>query len=102
MDESVTPQTQVISCPTCHASATTDDAFCNNCGYPFHGTEQEQRIFNSKRDLKGMDLDEAYRKIKRCANTLFFIGGATLLFGFVLYATDKDPETKNALLITNA
>jgi len=102
MEEPVTnPENQAIVCPACNVDASTDDAFCPGCGYPFKGTEYEQRMFSANRNAKEIDLDEADKKIRRASNTLFFIGGTTMVVGLALYAIDKDPSTKNNLLITN-
>jgi hypothetical protein len=90
-----------LACPACAAQATTDDAFCNGCGYPLQGTEKEQQMFLSVRDAKSFDLDEAHKKIKRSSNALFFIGGLTVIAGLAAYAVSKDHSTKINVLLTN-
>jgi hypothetical protein len=101
MEESIiNPIQQTVACPACATQASAGEAFCTTCGYPFEGTEQEQRYFISARDLKAIDLEAAEKQIKRASNALFFIGGLTFVFGFVFYATAA-PSEKMAILITN-
>jgi hypothetical protein len=102
MEEPITnPENQAIICPVCNADATANDAFCPGCRYPFKGTEHEQRVFGSNRNVKEIDLDETNKKIRQASITLFFVAGTTIVLGLALYAVDKDPSTQNSLLISN-
>jgi len=90
-----------LLCGACYKHVNTDDAFCDNCGYPLKGTEQEQTNFIYNRSSKEIDLDEANKKINKAKHTLYWVAGATVISGFILYAVSQDAESKTDLLITN-
>ncbi|HZY37963.1 MAG TPA: zinc ribbon domain-containing protein [Mucilaginibacter sp.] len=102
MEETATgPQSGAHFCPSCWTPIDADDDFCNKCGCPLKGTEQEQRNFISNRAAKEIDLDEAHGKVHRAGNALFWIGGATFVFSLIGYVASADEDTKNTLLIIN-
>jgi hypothetical protein len=89
-----------VLCAACFKNITEADAFCNNCGYPLNGTDQEQRFFISERNSKEIDLDHAHKEIKKAGNILFYIAGFTLVLGSILAATSHDGQS-SSLFITN-
>jgi hypothetical protein len=92
---------QILSCKVCSTTVDVTDAFCNNCGYPLKGTDQEQRNFISFREAKEIDLNEATKKIRRASIALYVVAGTTVLSGLAMAAVNKNPELRNSLLITN-
>jgi len=98
LSASITP---IEQCAACNVQVLNDDAFCTNCGYPLHGTNQEQRNFISIREAKEIDLSEANKKIKRASIALYVVAGTTALLGLAMVGLSKDPAAKNSLLITN-
>jgi hypothetical protein len=101
--ENITPEPvhTPLFCRACSAKVVAEDTFCTNCGYPLHGTDQEQRNFISLRDAKIIDFSDATRKIRRASIALYVIGALTALGGLAFYAIAVDPTVKNTLLITN-
>jgi len=74
-----------VVCPMCRLEVDADDAFCNHCGFPRKGTEQQQRLFWLKRDTKKKRLAEADKKIRQASNTLFVVGAITFFFSLGVY-----------------
>jgi hypothetical protein len=102
MEEStINPIQQTVACPACATEASAGEAFCTACGYPFEGTEQEQRYFLSVRESKAIDLDEANKKIKKAGNILYLIAAATVIMGFIAYARGKNMEARQLTMIIN-
>ncbi len=73
MDSAITPINEKKFCTACYAQVSQEDQFCNTCGYPLNGTEQDQKYFISVRNAKEIDLDEAHKKIKKEPAMLYFI-----------------------------
>ena len=86
MEESSAKVARGLSCPACRKDVEPDDAFCNNCGYPRKGSEQERRVFLLKRKTKNKKLDAANKGIRQATNTLFIVGGLNILFSWGVYA----------------
>jgi hypothetical protein len=101
MENTLPESAHAIFCRACSAKVVAEDTFCTNCGYPLHGTDQEQRNFISLRDAKIIDFSEASRKIRRASITLYVIGGLTVVGGLAMYVIANDPIVKNTLLLTN-
>ena len=83
------PVHSALFCKACSAKAEADDTFCTNCGYPLHGTEEEQRYFISVRDAKIIDLSEAQKQIRRSSVALYIIGGLTAVAGLGFWCNKK-------------
>jgi len=99
MDAQLTPITEeTVYCKSCTAQATANDQFCNSCGYPLKGTEDEQKTFLMDKSHKELNLDEAKRQVRRARNALYCVAGATMLSGLILYGLNKD----GTLLLVNA
>jgi len=101
MDATVNQINERKFCTACYTQVDQEDQFCNSCGYPLKGTEQEQERFMSVRNVKEIDLVEANIKIKRASYALYFIAGATVLMGLIMYGSSKTVEVKNDLLLIN-
>jgi hypothetical protein len=90
-----------VLCGACFKHVTGEDSFCDGCGYPLKGTEQEQKYFISVRDAKEIDLESALKKIKRAGHVLYWVAGGTLLMGLIIAFTSTVPEERANLLIVN-
>ena len=86
---------QLTACRACHIDVTTDDAFCNNCGYPLKGSEEEQKNFIAQLTVNEIDLVEYHEKIKKGGNSLFWVAGAFAL-GLIIDLA-KDHENSNVV-----
>ncbi|WP_214070466.1 zinc ribbon domain-containing protein [Mucilaginibacter sp. dw_454] len=88
-------------CAVCSKNVDINDSFCDNCGYPLKGSEMDQQTFVVTRNNHEIDLNESLKKVKMASNTLYWIAGATALFGIFSYFITDDPATKISLLIVN-
>jgi len=101
MDTQLTPSTETNYCQSCSAQAAVDDQFCAGCGYPLKGTEEEQKTFLMNKSYKELNLDEANRQVKRASYALYYVAGATLVSGLILYGLNKDGSQSGAVLLIN-
>lgn len=90
---------QLKHCRSCYQSVTAEDAFCEGCGYPLKGTEFEQKNFMFDRSAKEIDLEDAKEKIRKAGNVLYWIAGATVLSGLILFVIG---DSKNGNRSENA
>lgn len=72
--EDTTSTIPLAKCPVCRKEVAQEDVFCNNCGYPRKGSEQEQRKFLLKRNTQKSQLESADKKLWQATNTLFIVG----------------------------
>lgn len=102
MDAQLTPITdETIYCKSCSAQATVDDQFCAGCGYPLKGTADEQKRFLMDKSYKELNLDEAQKQVKKASYALYYISGATLLGGLIVYGMNKDASQSGTILLVN-
>ena len=90
-----------LRCETCYKDVSIDDAFCQSCGYPLKGTDQEQKDFRLQHDFRNIDLFAYDGKVKKAANALYYLSGIFVVSGLIIYLTNKDAENAMAVLITN-
>lgn len=88
----IAPANEHTLCDACHANITTEDTFCNNCGYPLKGTEQEQKDFITQLTVNEIDLADYKEQIKKGGNSLYYVAGAVALGTIVAAATETDQE----------
>lgn len=81
-------------CEACYYKVAADDAFCNNCGYPLKGTEEEQRAFKANLAINEIDLQDYKDKMRKGRNSLYYVGGA--LFVGTLIEVGTAPDKSNA------
>ena len=81
---------ETLLCNHCETSVNDDDAFCQDCGYPLKGNEQDVAKFYAKRAMNKNKNIDAAEKIKSAKNTLFVIAGVVLLFAIVRYLSIGD------------
>jgi hypothetical protein len=88
------------SCSFCKKEMTPPDAvFCNHCGHPENGTDQQRAQFFAKRAVNKTKHIDADKKIKSARNTLFILSGILGVFGFFLYFSTNDIVTLGANLL---
>ena len=90
-----------VFCGSCNTQTNNADAFCDNCGYPLKGTQEEQNAFISDRTYKEIDLEDYNKKIRSAGVALYWIAGLCFVSGVIVYAIDKDESTRTGLLIIN-
>lgn len=79
------------TCSFCDKGITPSDAtFCNHCGHPENGTDQQRAKFFAKRAVEKNKNIDADKKIKSARNTLFILSGIITVFGFFVYLRTED------------
>jgi len=77
-----------INCTCCANPFAESDSYCNACGFPLKGTEDEQRDFISHRTIKEIDLADFHKNIKSATNSLYWVAGlfslGAIIGGFML------------------
>lgn len=89
------------SCPCCNNKHESDDLFCNGCGFPLKGTQQEQDFFYSERNAKEIDLSDLNNNVESARKSLYWIAGLSVISFFVGYFTAKNEQDKFAILFTS-
>ncbi|MEO6976950.1 MAG: zinc ribbon domain-containing protein [Mucilaginibacter sp.] len=99
--ELTTTPVTVQRCETCYKDVSPDDAFCQSCGYPLKGTDQEQKDFRLQHDFRNIDLFAFNSKIKKASNALYYLSGIFVVSGLIIYFINPNAENAVAVLITN-
>lgn len=77
-----------INCACCATPFAEADIYCNSCGFPLKGTEEEQRHFINNRTIKEIDLADFDKNIKSATNSLYWVAGlfalGSIVGGFML------------------
>ncbi len=76
-------QMDQLECNHCKKEVNESVKFCENCGYPQHGTASEKSKFHADRIINNSKSKEAGGVLRKARNTLFFI--AALSFGIGLF-----------------
>jgi hypothetical protein len=99
MENSFTPILTTDLCASCSVKISTEDTFCNNCGYPLKGTEQEQKDFLTQVAINEIDMADYQNKIKQGGTSLYYVAGVFALGTLVdLYQT-RDQENLPVIMI---
>ncbi|MCC8407638.1 efflux RND transporter permease subunit [Mucilaginibacter sp. UR6-1] len=102
MENSPIPAQQAnTTCTACTSAIVLDDNFCNSCGYPVKGTEEEKDNFMANRISKQIDLNTHAESMKKAGYSLYWIAGSFLLFGFIMFAVNQEAEDAVFTLILN-
>ena len=89
MEESA-PSSGFKICSICHNNVLDPSHFCNKCGYPVNGTQEEKDTFNSDYNVKRFALDDAMKAAKKGTTTLFVLSGLIFIGNVVFYAITKE------------
>jgi hypothetical protein len=87
-------------CNSCYRPFVTTDTYCNNCGFPFHGTKEEKDHHIANRTIKEIDLTDLKRSVESACNSLFWIAGVIGLSTIFIFFTASEDD-RFALLIMN-
>jgi hypothetical protein len=101
MDITTNPADGSSLCNSCFTKIDQDDQFCNNCGYPLKGTEEEKRTFQSTRTVNEIDIADYNKKLTNAANTLYYLGGIFVIYALVQFFVKKDDEDVLAYVLPN-
>ncbi len=86
-----------LLCPCCKTGCLETSKFCGNCGYPFQGSDEDQKHFRVTYSLNQIDKDLVNKRISEARIILFVISGFTLIQTLLLFADNSGM----ALFVTN-
>ncbi len=76
------------------------DIFCQACGFPMKGTEEEQRSYRLRISSRKRLLADANKKISNAKTALFVLAGLVTLYGVIMFFSEDDTASLiGALLI---
>lgn len=78
----------VINCSKCTTVLGENDKFCNSCGFPERGTEEDQKKYNYRIKIKKDVIEDAQKKLKNVRGVLYFIIGINVLVGIYYLTND--------------
>ena len=85
-DPQTVPDAVVIAdCKCCFEKTNLSDQFCKSCGFPLHGTEEQQNTFIYERGYKKMQVNELTNKASRASITFYIISGLMFISALVLF-----------------
>ena len=90
MDTPANPRDPIHLCDKCYTQVDPDDQFCNSCGYPLKGTKEEKENFRPIPVKPGLNRKEYEKWLTDAANTLYYLTGAFVLGGVILFYKVKD------------
>jgi predicted nucleic acid-binding Zn ribbon protein len=99
--ELTTPIATLQHCDICYKDVPADDSFCQTCGYPLKGTEQEQKDFRLQHDFRNIDIASFGAKVKKASNALYYLSGIFVISGLIIYFSNQNAENAVGVLITN-
>ena len=91
-----------LECKCCFEKVNEIDQFCQACGFPLKGSEEEQKQFFYNRNYQHIEINALNKKIKSAGTTLYVLAGFFLLFGLGYFVINRTEDTASAILITNA
>ena len=87
-------------CACCAVKFDENDFYCNSCGYPLQGSEEEQKNHIANRSIKEIDLEDFHKNIKSATNSLYWVAGLFALGGLITTFQLPNSEDIAAHLIT--
>ena len=73
-------------CPTCKTVYELQPDKCDNCGYPFSGTDMDKSHFVAHQVLKKGKISDTRDRIKNARIILFVIAGFNIIVPFFQYS----------------
>ncbi|MEJ2003611.1 MAG: zinc ribbon domain-containing protein [Cyclobacteriaceae bacterium] len=86
-------------CSKCNTPIPGDDVFCQSCGYPERGTEDQQRSYNLRISSRKRLLADAEKKVSHGKTALLVLAGLMVLYGLIMFVTSDDVPTLISALI---
>lgn len=80
------------TCQCCKYEVSESDSFCNNCGFPLNGTDEEKGKFIGQYLTQKNTKAEIENQVKSARTTLFVVAGLMVLSGLFSLATDKEGD----------
>jgi ABC-type multidrug transport system permease subunit len=102
-ESSLIPVDAVTSeCKCCFEKTNPADQFCQACGFPLKGSEEEQTAFYNNRNYKHLEIDALKKKISSAATTLYVLSAGSLVYGLIYFFIRRTEDDASAILITYA
>lgn len=76
-----TETTISMTCSKCSEMLVESAVYCDNCGYPENGSEEDVLKYKRHLVIWTNRLNEAKKKVKTARNTLFVLAGLGILVG---------------------
>jgi len=90
MDITTNPADGTALCNSCFTKVEMEDQFCNHCGYPLKGTEQEKANFKATPVAHALNRRDYEKRLQNATNTLYYLTGVFVLGGMILFFQNKD------------
>ena len=92
----------VQECQCCFVKINAADQFCQACGFPLKGSDEEQKQFFYNRNYQHMEIHSLRKKITSAGTTLYVLAGYFIISGLIYFFINSKEDTASAILITNA
>jgi hypothetical protein len=86
-------------CNSCYRTFITTDIYCNNCGFPLHGTKEEKDHHIANRAVKQIDLGELKKSVETACNSLYWIAGVIAVSAIFIFFTAEEEDQFNLLIL---
>jgi len=90
MDNTAAQPNKISLCESCYTKVEPEDRFCNSCGYPLKGTEDEKRNFRPTLTDPILNMRDYANRLQNAANTLYYLTGVFVLSALILFFQTKD------------
>lgn len=87
-------------CKACNDTYQITDLYCNGCGFPLAGTDQEQSFYLSERYAKEIDLADLSGNVETARKSLYWIAGFIAVTSAIGYFLAEDSTDQMSILIT--
>lgn len=77
------------TCQCCKYEVSESDSFCNNCGFPLNGTDDEKGKFIGQYLTQKNTRAEVYSQVKNARTTLFVVAGYYIFMGLISAVNDN-------------
>ena len=88
-------------CEYCKTQVNDVDAFCQQCGFPVQGTEEERNQFHYRIGYKQIQLNEKHDGIRKGRNSLYWVAGVFTVYSIVFYFMNESSQEMPAVVTTN-
>lgn len=102
MEQSLELSPVVANCRACATGVQEADQFCQSCGFPLKGSEQDQENFIYNRNYQHLELQGLDKKIKSAGTTLYVLAGLSMLSGIIFFFIYNGQAEATAELIAGA
>src|SRR5258708_11560397 len=88
-------------CDSCFTRVDENDQYCNSCGYPLKGTEEDKIKFKAIPIARVLNRRDYEERLQNAANTLYFLTGLFVLSGIISFFQNKDEADGLSYILPN-